>query len=183
METTKSTIPDLPLKPIEQKLDFTCGPIALLIALRYQYGLKLTQGEIEFITGVTKGGADEYNLIRALDLLGFKFHMSSTGTLDELKKCLENGQAPIVHLVMQDGGGHYMVVKKIDDENIHLADPATGKIVTYGIFFFLGVWKEEEKNTVTHWYLVCTGDSGIDKIDGVVRKWRRIQKKVKTIRR
>lgn len=169
---------DLPVKPIEQTKPHNCGPTALFTALKYQYGVPLTLRDIELLTGITEEGTDEHHLVRALNLLGFKHRMSSKGTLGQLKQCLRDGQVPLVHLVMTDGGGHYMVVSGIDDENVRLADPASGKIVTYGIPFFMGVWKEEAKENSTPWYLVVTGHQG-DRIESLLRRLKRIQKKIK----
>lgn len=90
-------------------------------------------------------GADEYNLTNALTVLGFKYKMGLHGTFVKLKSILEEGQTPIVHLVMHDGIGHYMVFTGYDEQNVYLADPAKGKIIKYGIPFFMGVWKTKRR--------------------------------------
>lgn len=172
----------LPVTPIEQSKSYNCGPTALLTVIRYQYGLKLTSNEMDFLMSVADGGADEYSFFRALDVLGYRYSESSEGTLNDLKKCLERGQAPIIHIVVTDGVGHYVVVTAIDDENVTISDPANGKLVTFGVAYFMGVWKIEEKDANTRWYLVITGHSG-DKIDNWIKKLKIIQKKVKNSRK
>jgi predicted double-glycine peptidase len=169
---------DLKVHPYEQIKKWSCGPVALRILIRYMSGIKLTEEDMILLTGATEGGSDEYNLMRALDILGFKYSQSDHGTFNRLKKHLQEGQPPIVHLVMNDGGGHYMVFCGYDEENVRLADPATGKIVKYGIPFFLGVWKVEEGESQTRWYLAITG-RGADRFDSLIQRIKRIQKKVR----
>ena len=171
-----------PVHPITQELKWSCGPTALLTAIRYQFGLNLTQNEMILLCGATESGTDEYNFGKALDTLGFKYKQSNSGTLNKLKKVLGDGQLPIVHMVMNDGGGHYMCLCGYDEENVFLADPFNGKIVKFGIPYFLGVWKVEEKESQTRWYMAITGYSG-DKIDSLITKYKKIQKKVSKARK
>jgi ABC-type bacteriocin/lantibiotic exporter with double-glycine peptidase domain len=175
---------DVPVKPIEQPRKWDCGPTALRIVLKYQFGLKFTDNDMILLTGTTEGGSDEYNLIRALDFLGFKYHQTNNGTFGQLKLALQQGQPPVVHVVMEDGEGHFMVFCGYDEEaqTVKLADPAKGKIVKYGIPFFLGVWKIEEKETQTKWFLNITGHVG-DRLDSVIGNFKRIQKKVRNSRK
>lgn len=175
---------DLPVKPIEQSFKYDCGPSALRTALKYQFGLKFTAHDMILLAGTTEGGSDEYNLMKALDALGFKYHQTNNGTFGQLKAALQMGQPAIVHVVMEDGEGHFMVFCGYDEEaqQVKLADPAKGKIVKYGIPFFLGVWKIEEKETQTKWFLTITGHVG-DRLDSVIGTLKRIQKKVRNSRK
>ena len=174
----------LPVHPILQSKKWDCGPTALRIAMRYQFGLKLTPLEMITICGTTpEDGTSDAQLKNGLQLLGFKYRESIRGSWSKIKSTLQDGQVPIVHLVMKDGGGHYMVVSGYDEYNSHvyLADPASGKTLKYGIQYFLGVWKEEEDETNTRWYLVITGHVG-DKLSSLIKRFKRIQKKVKLSR-
>lgn len=178
-------IPDsvlYPVKPLEQVEKWDCGPTALNTAIRYQFGLKLTPAEMILLCGATESGTDEYNFGKACDALGIKYKQSNSGTLNKLKKVLNDGQLPLVHMVMNDGGGHYMCLCGYDEENVWLSDPFNGKIVKFGIPYFLGVWKVEEKESQTRWYMALTGYSG-DKIDSIIAKYKRIQKKVSKARK
>lgn len=172
----------LPVRSIEQSEKWDCGPTALRIALRYQFGLKLTAQDIIFLTGATGEGADEYNLIRALDMMGFRYSESSFGTLNRLKKQLQLGHPSIIHVVVSDGVGHYAVFTGYDSDNVYLADPASGKTIKYGIPYFLGVWKLEEGETNTRWYLSISGHIG-DRFDSALRRLKRITKKVRDSRK
>lgn len=167
------------VKPFEQINKWSCGPVALRTLIRYMSGIKLTEQDLIFLTGTTESGADEYNLIRALDTLGFKYTQSEHGTFNKLKKHLQEGQPTVVHLVMNDGGGHYMVFCGYDEDSVRLADPGTGRVVKYGIPFFLGVWKVEEGETQTRWYLAITG-RGPDKFDSMIQRIKRIRKKIRS---
>jgi len=168
---------EVKVRPIEQLFTFNCGPTALGIILSSQYGLDLTQRELNILTGVTPDGTSEHHLIRALKILGFKYEEGSKGTLQKLRDYLRVGLAPMVHMVLADGGGHFVVVTSIDDTNVRVADPRDGTIAQYGIPFFLGVWKEEAKDNSTPWYLAVTGIS-TNKIDNLISKLKRIKKKV-----
>lgn len=174
----------LPVKVIEQSYKWDCGPTALRIALKYQFGLKLTANDMILLSGATEGGIDEYNFTRALDMIGFKYRQTNHGSFNQLKTVLQDGQVPIVHLVVEDGIGHYMVFCGYDEatQNVWLADPAKGKIIVYGMPFFLGIWKIEEKETQTKWFLAITGYVG-DKIDSTLHRLKRIQKKVRNSRK
>ena len=171
-----------PVKSLRQAEKWDCGPTAVATAIRYQFGLRLTSNEIILLTAATPSGTDEYNFTHALDALGFKYKQSNYGTLNKCKKVLMDGQLPIVHLVMNDGGGHYVCLCGYDEENVWLADPALGKVVKYGISYFLGIWKVEEKESQTRWYMAITGYGG-DKIDSLVSRYKKIQKKVQKARK
>ena len=171
---------DLKVRPYAQQKRWSCGPVALRTLIRYTSGIKLTEEDMILLTGATEGGADEYNLMRALDILGYKYTQSENGTFNRLKKHLQDGQPSIVHIILRDGIGHYMVFCGYDEENVRLADPSTGKIIKYGLPFFLGVWKVEEGETQTRWYLSITG-RGPDKFDSLMQRIKRISKKVRRI--
>ena len=176
-EPSKEGVLYLPLKPKEQNYDWNCGPTALYVALRFQFGLPLTLNEFTLLTGATEDGADEYNMVRGLHLLGFKYQQRKDGTIAHLKKCLELGQPPVVHMVVSDGEGHYVTVCGIDDENVKVADPTTGKEVAYGLPYFIGCWRVGKEEPPEHWYLVVTGHSG-DKLGPMITKLKRIQRKI-----
>lgn len=167
----------LPVKPIEQKYTYNCGPTALLIVIRYQFNLNLTQEDINFLTGVTPDGCSEYHFFKALKSLGFKYE-EGKGNLSKLKNYLRNNLPVIVHVVLEDGEGHFAVVIGIDNDFVYLADPRNGSIVKWGIPFFLGVWKEEDFSNSVPWYLVIIGQTSNHKIDSMIKRLNRIRKKL-----
>jgi len=171
----------LPVKSIEQKYKYNCGPTALLISLRFQYGLPLTQRDVNLLTGVTPDGCSEHHLIRALDILGYKYKETGKGTLSQLRDYLKHNIIPIVHIVLEDGNGHYMNVVGMDDDFVYLADPRHGDIIKWGVPFFLGVWKEEAKENSTPWYLVILSQSSNNKLENIVKKLNNIRKKMARI--
>ena len=172
---------DLSVRPIEQSDTWDCGPTALAMALQYQFSLKLTASETILLCGATPSGTDEYNFAKALDILGFKYKQSNSGSLNKLKKSILKNQTPLVHLVIQTGEGHYVVVTGYDEENVRVADPASGKIVTYGIPYFMGIWKIEEKEQQTRWYM-CITNRVENKIPAVITKYKKIMKKLKNLK-
>lgn len=173
---------ELKVRPIEQVFTFNCGPTALGMILAFQYSLDLTQRELNILTGVTPDGTSEHHLIRALKIMGFRYEESSKGTRHKLRDFLRNGVAPMVHVVLEDGGGHYMIVTGMDDSNIWLADPRTGTVIQYGMSFFLGVWKEEANDNSSPWYLAVLGYSAHN-IDRLINKFKKIKVKVERARK
>jgi predicted double-glycine peptidase len=165
----------LDVKPFQQQLSWSCGPASLRTVLYYQYGIDITDRELALVLGSDENGTSDFE--RGLKLLGFSFKQSSFGTLNKLKEVLVQHHLPIVHLVMSDGVGHYMVMTGYDNDHVYLSNPSTGKIVKYGIPFFLGVWKIEERETQTRWFLAITGKTK-NRIDALVQKLKKVQKKV-----
>lgn len=163
------------VKPFKQQLSWTCGPASLRTILYYQYGLDLTDRELSLVLGSNENGTSDFAY--GLKTLGFTFKQSSHGNLNKLKKALGRHQLPLVHLVMSDGIGHYMVVTGYDADSVYLSDPSSGKIIKYGIPFFLGVWKIEERETQTRWFLVITGKIK-HQINSLIRKLGNIQRKM-----
>ena len=168
----------LKVKPLKQNLPWNCGPTALRIVLKSQFGLNLTQRDVDLLTGVTEDGASEYNLMRALDMLGFKYEQTNDGNLNHLQDCLRNEQLPIVHIVVKTGEGHYVVVIGIDEENVTVIDPYVGQKLIFGIAYFLGIWKVEENESQTRWYMVATGINTYNKFDMILNHYIRIRKKL-----
>lgn len=165
------------VKPFEQQLNWSCGPASMRIVLYHEYGLDLTDRELAIVCGSNENGTDELNFHLGFKTLGFKFKESDKGNLNKLKTWLVKGALPIVHLVMEDGGGHYMVFCGYDKDDVYLSDPAQGKTIKYGIPFFLGVWKEEELETQTRWFLVITGYTK-NRIGALIKKLKHIKEKV-----
>jgi len=165
------------IRTFSQSYDWSCGPAALRSVLYYQYGINITELEIALVSGANSTGMDEANFEIGLKNLGLQYKESNSGTLNKLKEFLIKHKLPIVHIVMKDGCGHYLVFVGYDKENVYLADPSAGKIITYGISFFLGIWKDEERETQTRWFIVITGTRK-SKIKTTINKLKRIDKKL-----
>jgi ABC-type bacteriocin/lantibiotic exporter with double-glycine peptidase domain len=150
--------------------------------LLFQYRLELTQRELNLLTGATPDGTSEHHLIRALKVLGFRYEEGSKGTRQKLMDFLRAGLAPMVHVVLEDGGGHFMLVTSMTDNDVWLADPRSGTIIQYGMSFFLGVWKEEANDNNTPWYLAVTGYAAHN-VDKLIGKYKKIKIKVERARK
>ena len=73
-----------------------------------------------------------------------------------------------------------MVFCGYDNNEVYLCDPLHGRIVKYGIPYFMGVWKEEENETQTRWSIVITGKTK-SKIVATINKLKHIKKKMEVI--
>ena len=171
---------NIDIRSFQQQFDWSCGPAALRTVLYYQFGIDLTDRELSLVCGSNESGTDELNFETGLKILGFKYKQNNKGTLSKLKNYLIQSKLPIVHLVMQDGVGHYMIFCGYDVDNVYLSDPIQGKIVKYGTAYFMGIWKEEEKETQTRWSIVITGKAN-SKIAATINKLKHIKKKIGVI--
>lgn len=165
------------VKPFKQQLRWSCGPASLRTVLYYQYGIDITDRELAIVLGSDENGTSDFS--RGLKLLGFNYDESNRGTFNKLKEYVIQNYLPLVHLVMSDGVGHYMVMTGYDEEHVYLSDPSSGKIIKYGIPFFMGVWKIEERETQTRWFIVVTGKSK-DRIGSLIQKLKKIQGKIES---
>lgn len=163
------------VKPFKQQLRWTCGPASLRTVLYYQFGLDLTDRELSLVLGTNKNGTPDF--ADGLHALGFAFKESSRGTFTALQRAVDDHKLPIVHIVVNDGQGHYVVVTGYDNENVYVADPALGRIVKYGQAYFMGIWKFEERETQTRWLLVVTNREH-NRLATLIRKLENVRRKL-----
>lgn len=164
------------VKPFEQQTSWSCGPASIRTVLFHDYGIDLTDRELGLMFGSSdKNGTSDFEY--GLKMMGFKFRQTDHGTLNKLKSSILKGYLPIIHIVMSDGGGHYVVVCGFDNECVYISDPAIGKIVKYGIPFFMGIWKEEETEEQTRWFLIITGYTK-NRINTLIKKLKNIKRKI-----
>lgn len=164
------------VKPFEQQLPTSCGQSSLRTVLYHYYRVDFTDRELSIMLGSGSDGTSDFDA--GLKILGLTYKQSDKGTLNKLKSFLLKDLLPIVHVVMHDGCGHYMVVVGYDKDSVYLSDPSVGKIIKYGISYFLGIWKVEEDETQTRWFITVTGKRKRNKINVLIKKLRNIKKKI-----
>lgn len=112
-----------------------CGA-ACLATISKQYGLKLSISKIREIAGTDKLGTTVYGMIKAAEELGF----TAKGVKGNQDAFFSEFPLPaIAHVVVDGSLLHYVVVHKITQKQVIVADPAKG-IVKYKPEDFFKIW-------------------------------------------
>lgn len=101
-----------------------CGA-ACLATISRQYGLKMPISRIREVAGTDKQGTNAYGVIKAAESLGF----SAKGVKGDQDAFFSEFPLPaIAHIVVDGALLHYVVIHKISQNEILIADPAKGLI-------------------------------------------------------
>lgn len=114
---------------IPQTLDFSCGAAALASLLHYHYGISID--EKQAILGMFKHGDKEGIKKRGFSLLDMKklcLNLNYQGAgyqilnVNQLKKL----NIPAITIVDTRTYKHFVVIRKVDDDFVYIADPSFG---------------------------------------------------------
>jgi len=112
-----------------------CGA-ACLATISKQYGLKYPISKIREIAGTDKQGTNAYGLVKAAEQLGF----TAKGVKGNQEAFFEKFPLPaIAHVVIDQSLLHYVVIHKITNREVVIADPAKG-MVKYTPEEFFQIW-------------------------------------------
>lgn len=101
-----------------------CGA-ACLATISRQYGLKIPISKIREVAGTDKQGTNAYGVIKAAESLGF----SAKGVKGDQEAFFSEFPLPaIAHVVVDGALLHYVVIHKISQKEVLIADPAKGLI-------------------------------------------------------
>jgi len=112
-------------QPIQQLTRVTCGA-ACLLAIAEDYSISgLDEATVARLIGVTKNGAFPVQLVAAARSLGLPSEERRFRTLAEAKAVTDKGVPIIANILSftQPGGGHFVIITKIDEAGVHLMDP------------------------------------------------------------
>lgn len=113
-----SRLPDEVASVLQSK-GYTCGPASLVMVLR-SFGIKATEEEIAKLAGTTaEKGTSMYGLKRAAESLGLEM-MGMKLSMQMLKIV----NKPLIAYL----GTHNVVVYGIENDMVHIANPARGEI-------------------------------------------------------
>ncbi len=113
-----------------------CG-CACLATICKQYGLKYPISKIREVAGTDKEGTSALGVIQAAEKLGFSAKGVKANKPDDIF-----GEIPlpaIAHVVIDKTMLHYVVIHRISEKEIVVADPAKG-IVKYKPSDFFNIW-------------------------------------------
>src|SRR6056297_746584 len=114
---------------VKQKYDVSCGSAALATIFQYNYNDDISEQEIiDMILGVknisslkNESGFTLLDLKMAAEFFGYTVH-GLKGSLTAIKQI----QLPMIVLLDAPQGPHFVVIRKIDDVSVQVADPALG---------------------------------------------------------
>lgn len=123
-----------------------CGA-ACLATISKQYGLKTSITRIREVAGTDKQGTNAYGVIKAAEELGFE----AKGVKGDKEAFLSGVPLPcIAHMIVDGALLHYVVVHKVTNKKVIIADPGCG-IVKLTPEEFFGEVKEEGKAPHYQW--------------------------------
>ncbi len=114
---------------IPQTRDYSCGAASLATLLHYYYGLDVT--ELETIIGmfehgnqqdIKKVGFSLFDMKRYANSLKYAADGFKVPDVKELKKLT----SPVIVLIDTANYKHFVVVRRVDDRYVYIADPSWG---------------------------------------------------------
>lgn len=121
---------------IKQHDEKDCGA-ACLATIAKQYGLKIPISKIREAAGTDREGTSAFGVIKAAESLGF----TAKGVKAEKAEDIFTGfpTPAIAHVIIDKSLLHYVVIHKVSEKEILVADPAEG-IVKYKPEDFFEIW-------------------------------------------
>lgn len=115
-----------------------CGP-ACLATICKQYGLKMPISKIREIAGTDLEGTSVFGIVKAAEKLGFQAEAVRASNKEEI---FDNLKTPLIaHVIIDDILLHFVVIHKITNQYILVADPGRG-IKKYKPEEFFKIWSD-----------------------------------------
>lgn len=116
---------------IRQHTDFSCGAAALATILKYAYNLDVDENRV--LQGLFAVSDPDIVRVRGFSLLDIKNYVEAVGFRGRGYKVeadtLAGIRIPTIVLLDLKGYKHFVVLKKVDGEEVYVADPALGNKV------------------------------------------------------
>lgn len=119
---------------IKQHDSTDCGA-ACLSTIAKQYGLSVSVARVRELAGTDRVGTSVLGMVRAAEQLGFKAK-SVKGDVDAF---YSGFKLPAIAAVVRDGFLHYVVIHRVKEKEITIADPTIGVVKKKPTEFF-GEW-------------------------------------------
>lgn len=126
---------------IRQHYDFSCGAAALATILHYAYGLNITENTVLY--GMLGVANPELVRTKGFSLLDMKNYLTALGYRGrgyrvDLER-LNELSVPTIVLINVNGYNHFVVLKRVLDGYVYIADPALGNR-RYRLDRFFEMW-------------------------------------------
>lgn len=112
-----------------------CGA-ACLASVGAHYGLSLPIAKIRQYCHTDTRGTNVLGMIQGLNQMGF----NAKGVRGNIEAIAQIPLPAIAHLVLKDQLQHYVVIYKVDKQQVTVMDPGPGKIEKYSIEDFQKIW-------------------------------------------
>ncbi len=113
---------------VQQRFDFSCGAAATATILRYAYDLDVN--EVDVILGLAQIANEELAKEKGYSLLDIRHYVETLGLRGrgyELPpEMLAKLRIPTIALLDLRGYKHFVVIRKITEDSVHVGDPALG---------------------------------------------------------
>ena len=113
---------------VRQRTDFSCGAAALATIFNHAYGKDTTENQV--LVNMMKLADPEVVRAKGFSLLDMKTYVNAIGMAGEgfevPYSALGNLTVPGIVLLDIKGYKHFVVIRKVDGENVFIADPALG---------------------------------------------------------
>ena len=108
---------------VKQEGQMECGVACILMLIKYYNGY-ISTNKLKIMTKTTKCGTTVFNMVKALREIGF----SADGVECDFNTLLKNNNMMpcICHVIINKSYNHFVVLYKINNNNIVIADPALG---------------------------------------------------------
>lgn len=128
------------IKPLTQPDESACGPTSVLMASNY-LGLNRSFENIAKTSQyIERDGLSDDDLVETLVKLGFSVRQKDSVRWSELKNANTDKSVVIVSWMLDGYIGHFSVVDDVTDDKIVLAEPQSGKLVTFEKIKFMRLW-------------------------------------------
>lgn len=122
---------------VRQQTDFSCGAAALATIFNYAYGKDTTEQQV--LVNMFKIADPEIVREKGFSLLDMKHYVNAVGMTGEGFEvgydALKQLKVPGIALLNLKGYKHFVVIRKAEDDIIHIADPALGnRVMSRGDF-------------------------------------------------
>jgi len=128
---------------VKQDMDYSCGAASLATVLNEYYGQAVTEEQLLAAMGMGDFMASFEDMQHAVSQFGFRA-VGVSASYDQLAKLNMPGIAYQEHRK----GGHFSVLRGVDEKTVWLADPSLGNR-TYSRWQFLDMWDtrtDEQEN-------------------------------------
>jgi HlyB family type I secretion system ABC transporter len=115
---------------VRQQSSMDCGAACLATVCRY-YGKRVSLNQVREIARVGRAGASMYNIMRAAGEMGFE--------CEPMKSTWDDLRSHKLPAIVNWGGYHWIVVFKMTDDRVTVADPGFG-VTTHTKAEFLENW-------------------------------------------
>ena len=127
---------------VRQRTDFSCGAASLATILKYAYGMDVD--ELSVMQGLLQVSDPKIVMKKGFSLLDLKNYAESLGlrargyrvTLERLRLI----RVPTIVMLDINGYKHFVVLKRLVDDRVFLADPALGNKVL-SLDEFMASWE------------------------------------------